>query len=561
MLTWNIGNTTIRNPERIREALKLFVEKMSGRPFGLTEQLDFQRHMIEAGLVDSKRYDGDDGARKFASAFKQLGFVTDWARGTSWHVTSVGQYLIDNPGVEDIIFLRQLLKYQLPSPLETRGTASFSLRPFWMLLKFLMLARTNGLVGLTKHEIGIFVITTLTEDEDEFNKSFDGIMAFRNAYQGLEGKAKKSKFVADELASRASTLQIGRNGAMNPNTLLDYADSNSRYAFMSGLLSLKGNKLIIADSKIPLITELLAQHTGLIPMDEYSGQFYDPHLPRLPIDDPHFLTEETKTMLISLERLAEETGETFTHTYPDDPADILQLQVYEQQLRDDLTRIREIKYYRDQDSAEALQEIEETLTNIAEGTLVGGQHYAPAYFEWAIWRLFLAINHFLGPVNETRGFRIDEDMNPIHHAKGGAADLTFQYSDFVVVCEMTLMGGSQQFANEGEPVTRHVYTAISRCSGKPVYGLFFARKLDPNTADAFHKARYWKDWDCYIETPVVPLTIEHALVIVDYVRQGAVDAVALRKFIQNILNTQADFDCGPKWYESYKSKIENYLLS
>ncbi|NJM40793.1 MAG: hypothetical protein HC853_08485 [Anaerolineae bacterium] len=97
MKTWNIGNTTVRNPRRLRDALKLFVDKMQGRPFGKVEQQEYLNHMVEAGLVESDRASqGDDGGRKFASAFKQLGFVTDWQRGRAWNLTAVGRLLCDS---------------------------------------------------------------------------------------------------------------------------------------------------------------------------------------------------------------------------------------------------------------------------------------------------------------------------------------------------------------------------------------------------------------------------------------------------------------------------------
>ncbi len=91
MNVWNIGNTTVRNPERLRDALALFWERMQGRPFDRDAQREYQGHMIRAGLVKSDRFDGDDGGRKFGSAFKQLGFVTDWAKGREWTLTGVGR--------------------------------------------------------------------------------------------------------------------------------------------------------------------------------------------------------------------------------------------------------------------------------------------------------------------------------------------------------------------------------------------------------------------------------------------------------------------------------------
>lgn len=553
MKTWNIGNTTVRNPERLREALRLFHDKMGGRPFRKSEQLEFQGHMIDAALVDSSRRGGDDGARKFASAFKQLGFVDDWSRGKLWDLTKVGKYLIENPNIESTIFLRQLLKYQIPSPLEKRSTEGFNLRPFRLFLKFLSRAHNEGMIGLTKFEIGLYVITTLTEDETDFELAFSSIKSFRADYEANTGRVQKMKFAAIRLNSLAAELKL------EPNTLLDYADSNSRYVLMSGLLTLKGNKIAVSESRLLFIDEVLRDGTTPLSDDDYLAVFYDPFYPRLPSDDPSFLTTETASLLTQVRDLADTMGEAVF--VPSAPAEmnVLQLQEYEQALRKELRRIREIEFYRNQRSIEALREIEGLLEDIRENNLVGGQVYAPAYFEWAIWRLFLAINQLEGSVSHTRGFQIDDDMQPIHHARGGSADLKLTYRNFILVCEMTLAGGSRQFAMEGEPVTRHVFKAIRESGPKPVYGLFVAKQIDPNTVDAFHNARYWQGWNSSITTPVVPIEINHVLELVRHMQRESITVDALRLLLDKVLNLQSKYETGPEWYKAYSEQLLTLL--
>jgi hypothetical protein len=553
MKTWNIGNTTVRNPERLREALRLFRDKMSGRPFGKKQQLEFQGHMIDAGLVDSSRRGGDDGARKFASAFKQLGFVDDWSRGKVWKLTKVGETLLANPNIESTIFLRQLLKHQIPSPLEKIGTEGFNLRPFRLFLKFLKRAHDEGIIGLTKFEIGLYVITTLTENEADFELAFSRIKSFRSEYEASIGKVRKTRLADNRLRSLAAKLKL------EPNTLIDYADSNSRYAMMSGLLTLKGSKIAVSESRLLFIEQVLGDGSTLLSNDDYLTVFYNPTLPQLPSDNPAFLTAETANLWAQLHSLADTIGETLVIPPVARKMDILQLQEYEQALRKELRRIREIEFYRKQRSLEALEDIESLLENIQDNNLVGGQVYAPAYFEWAIWRLFLAINHLVGSVSDTRGFRIDDDMQPIHHAKGGAADLKFTYQDFVLVCEMTLARGSQQFAMEGEPVTRHVFKVIREGSAKPVYGLFVAKDIDPNTVDAFHNARYWPDWNSAITTPVVPINIEHALELVRRMQKESITVGTLRSLLDQILKLQSDYETGPEWYRAYSNQLLTLL--
>lgn len=546
MRTWNIGNTTVRNPQRIGEALLLFVRKMSGRPFAKDQQLEFQGELIDAGLIDSARRDGDDGARKFAGAFKQLGFITDWSRGKIWTVTDVGENYLAHPETEDYTFLRQLLKYQLPSPLEESRTRGFAVRPFRLLLKILLKAHEENLVGLTKFEIGLFVITLTTENEKAFEQAISDIKEFRKRYENIIGKVKKNRFAHELFKEKAAVV------GLVPGTLLDYADSNARYASMSGLLTLKGNKLVVAEARKPLIAAILVDQTTLLANDEYLPVFYDPTLPLLPTDNAGFLDTETFALWAKVKQISDEIKEPIAVPAPIAGSSFLELQAAERRLREELVRIREIKFYREQKLDKSLDEIEQLLEDVRDNNLVGGQFYAPAFFEWAIWRLFLAINDLEGEISKTRGFKVDEDIRPIHHAKGGAADLTFTYADFKLVCEMTLSSGSRQFAMEGEPVTRHVFKAIEESGGKAVYGLFVARRLDPNTVDAFHNARYWRNWEVSVSTPVVAINIDQALTLLRRVKNSkGLSAEGFRKILDEILKLQLDSENGSVWYKNY----------
>lgn len=152
-------------------------------------------------------------------------------------------------------------------------------------------------------------------------------------------------------------------------------------------------------------------------------------------------------------------------------------------------------------------------------------------------------------------------MRPAHHARGGAADLTFTYEDFQLVCEMTLTSGSRQFATEGEPVTRNVYTAITN-SDRPVYRLFIANKLDPNTAEAFYKARYWRDWKTTpTPTPVVALETKQIVSLIHRMRSQPLTVENIKELLNNILELQDSCEDGPSWYKSYSELYETWSAS
>lgn len=78
------------------------------------------------------------------------------------------------------------------------------------------------------------------------------------------------------------------------------------------------------------------------------------------------------------------------------------------------------------------------------------QAEAPAYFEWVLWRAFLAINSLANKPYEARRFKIDQDFLPVGTAPGNGPDLIFEFHDFVIVVEVTLTDNSRQEAAEGE---------------------------------------------------------------------------------------------------------------
>ena len=106
------------------------------------------------------------------------------------------------------------------------------------------------------------------------------------------------------------------------------------------------------------------------------------------------------------------------------------------------------------------------------------QAEAPAYFEWVLWRAFLAIDSLANKPYDARRFKIDQDFLPVGTAPGNGPDLIFEFEDFVVVVEVTLTESSRQEAMEGEPVRRHVAALVTKYD-KPVYGLFLAKKCLP----------------------------------------------------------------------------------
>jgi len=165
---WTIGSTTVRNPDRLREGLKILKDHFDGQAWNRSQQEKFfnllREHKVyemddsDYGNMTSDRK--QEHARKWVSVLNQLGFCFAYESSEKpVIITKAGDSLINNPEIEDEVFLRQLLKYQKPCALPKQNGASFenvSVLPFIVSLK-----TTYKLQGLSKEEISIFLNTTV----------------------------------------------------------------------------------------------------------------------------------------------------------------------------------------------------------------------------------------------------------------------------------------------------------------------------------------------------------------------------------------------------------------
>jgi hypothetical protein len=182
----------------------------------------------------------------------------------------------------------------------------------------------------------------------------------------------------------------------------------------------------------------------------------------------------------------------------------------------------------------------------------------PAYFEWILWRAFLAIDSLVVPPKLTRGFQIDQDFKPIGTAKGGAPDLTFEFEDFVLVVEVTLTEGSRQEVAEGESVRRHV-AQIASSTKKPVYGLFLANTIDVNTADQFHRGRFYVN-DKQVNVTIVPVTVQQfKQFFTALFENNAVNVQRVRQLIEQCSKAREGCEA-PEWKSRIGYAIDGSVL-
>ena len=84
-------------------------------------------------------------------------------------------------------------------------------------------------------------------------------------------------------------------------------------------------------------------------------------------------------------------------------------------------------------------------------------------------------------VYDSLNLTLNGDMEPVIHAAGGAGDIVVNYSNRIVMLEVTLMNAASQKRGEWEPVLRHTVNLNTENENKKVITLFIADELDYNT--------------------------------------------------------------------------------
>jgi hypothetical protein len=513
----------VRSPFRLTDALRILSEsKYNGDWADPESEAGFGRLMHEAGYLRSVA-DGKTGewnGRKWRAAMYQLGFITPemirdlppgqvdmrvqqagallGLSGLQYEVTPNGMRLAKAETVVQMeeCFLRSLLAYRVPSPIESRSHFGEPFSPLRIVLKTMVALESRGVSARISFE-EMASLVQFCKSEAEVPRLVEEIAQYRAERKEA---AKKANFDVD---FRARMLE--RHGfPVKPESLTDYADVNFRYLRATGILTRGKAYLAMTDEKRHEIALILEQPDVKIDDDEYLRRLWNGA--PLPTDD----VGEAQLAIRRLETELRKGGRS-----PAVPPQLAglpspDLQQIRLRLEDERRLLSEERFAAAQRSEVA--GISELLALMEHQKLRSAAYRsdAPAYFEWAMWRAFLAINTLANKPWEVRQFEVDAQMNPRSHAPSRRPDMVCEFDDYVLVVEVTFLDNSRQEAAEGEPVRRHVAEIAVRhsASGKPVYGLFIAPKIDINTAETFGRGTFVMPTTRQrVPLSIVPLTL------------------------------------------------------
>lgn len=562
MKPWYLGNTTVRSPFRLREGLvALSMSPIQGNLRGREQEIALRRLLGAHGIVEL----GDDETysvgRKWRSALNKLGFlypeipaasgITQAEIGQIDAITPNGWRLIraDTVPAMQECFLRALAAHYIPSALERNFDFSVFSPLRHTLSVMLELERQTGESRLNFIEMGLVV--QLTNGGDDLTEIVDRVLVLRARRAASANKRQFDRHARDEAAQFHGYA---------PGTFNDYADTNLRYLKATGLVQSKGRGISLVPEKHLFIEQLIAE-TG-VPESDRAYFITLCNGAVLPTDhqDAALAVLDDLLQQLRCRGIPYDVGGKPTDT----PADI---EIIRHQIEALLAEANEEAYAAQQAAVweEIAAYMELIITRRNRKVLSNGEEIevpqaeAPAYFEWILWRAFLAINSLVNKPYEARRFKIDQDFLPVGTAPGNGPDLIFEFDDFVLVVEVTLTANSRQEAAEGEPVRRHVADLVGFYqgqSGKTVYGLFIANRIDSNTAETFRIGIWYTNADEKMRLDIVPITLaQFKDVFAALFESGRVDVALIRQLLEQCGSLRPIYEA-PAWKREIASLVQ-----
>ena len=470
--------TSPRTPAKMVPEIKLLCDNFSGQEWNHDTQVAFMKLLRDENFFHGS---GDNdpafSARdRINRAPQALGFVT---LKPVIELTPAGRKLITAKRKEEV-FLKQLLKFQLPSPYHTTrgGEETFFVRPY---LELFRLIRYFG--SLKFDELMLFGLQ-LTHYE-KFDEVVGKIETFREEKAKHAGQYKQfrgeyidrviSEIYADELSSGKTKTRESRDASpakfkkTKASNMRDYADACVRYLRATGMVNISyvGHSLSIVPEKIEEVNYFL-DYTDRKPrfiddLNGYVSYLTSTELPYLLTDDKNLLYERVKKEFPNIPIPTDITAEQLKDLL-DTNLDLRR----EQLLSKEVDEIKDGKEYDD---------IKTVFQQIRDKDI----YDIPLMLEWNVWRSMTMIDGG----NIKANLKFDDYGKPLSTAQGNMSDIVCEYDGFDVTVEVTTATGQRQYEMEGEPVARHL-GKHKKASGKESYCLFIAPKINPATVSFFY---------------------------------------------------------------------------
>ncbi|MEM3074546.1 MAG: AlwI family type II restriction endonuclease [Candidatus Pacearchaeota archaeon] len=584
---WSIS-TTVRNPERLREFLRV-LKTLEGQKFDDNTQKKYQILLIQERLYSptkiptkykdlfddlSKKisfeiakevFDYQDykdpamRGRQSANPLNKLGFCIARANYEVIKITKLGNFFLSEDYDISKVFLKSLLKLQFPNPWSEKFSdeSGFNISPFVAILHFL-----NRVGALARDEFCLFVPTLVNYQEiDNYVKK---VQEYRKA------KDKKS-YVESFLKEFYQTKNLTSE---QENNLFDYGDNIMRYFrltkyFKISKETLRRWKIELEPSREKEIKQLLNIYDGSIveykSVEEYLEYLSDFSLPKLPWE-----TDINKAIevVVNLKSLLKEdyTGlkDNVKTNVKKEFERISQLETKGLTLPKIEKIIEEIRAFRIK--LKQLAEGEALRKNLSELKIIISQlkdksflrDMEPVEFEYIIFKALKILNDEL---SIKPNCILDDEGKPIGFAPGNKPDIEAIYKSFNAIIEATLDVSRNQVYRESMPVMRHLRDFEIKNNEKESYCIFIAPRIHEDTNNYFwFSIKQGYDGK---KQKIVSLDLTNFLLILEFFVKMAEQGKMLNHekillLLNKLLSEANKKDSSTEWLNAIPTKIEEW---
>ena len=482
---------------------------------------------------------------------KALGFVL---LEPTIKLTEAGKSLISAKRKEEV-FLRQLLKFQIPSPYHktSEKAATFYVKPYLEILRLIYTLGTLKFdelmifgLQLTDYRNFDAIVAKIEKFRIEREKTAKKYREFKYFYQLNElQEIYKAEIETGDTATRESNIATAKKFLQTKaSNMHDYADACIRYLRATGLVSIShiGRSLSILPEKRGDV-EFILQNIPREPVfvddkEKYINYLGNPELPKLFTDDREALVQK-----ITAENPTANITDGATIQDLKELLDDLLLAKKEKIIQSQVAEIKDYKEYDD---------IQNTFAQIEANDI-----YDPSLIlEWNVWRGMTMLDG--GDIRANLKF--DDFGKPMSTAQGNMADIVCDYDGFGVTVEVTMASGQKQYEMEGEPVSRHL-AKFKKETGKEAYCLFVAPTINEACIAHFYGLHNLNISYYGGKSVIVPLPLHiFKKMLEDSFRASYTpNAEQVRKFFEYSRAVSASSTSEQDWYNKVVEKALNWL--
>ncbi|MBE6547506.1 MAG: AlwI family type II restriction endonuclease [Ruminococcaceae bacterium] len=550
--------TSPRTPMKMLPEIEILVSNFTNQIWNTKCQEDFMKC-----LATDPNFEGVGSPKDLAFSArdrinrgpKALGFVN---LNPTISITEAGKNFLNEETAEEAL-LRQLLKFQLPSPYhtETENLSNvFSVKPY---LEIFRLIYTLGKV--TFDELMIFgmqltnykkfdeVVDKIKKFREERKKSSKSYRVFMGEYRDAEiEKIYQCEIHEGKTKTRESKdASLTKFVKTKSSNMRDYTDACFRYLRATGLVTIsqKGKSLSILPEKIEEVKYFLKniERKPIYVTDEkaYKEYLFDSTLPVLYTDNRESLEQEVG-------KLQEVSADVIKKSSVIELKKTLKQAVVrrkENLIKDQVMRLKDYQSYIDVMSV--------------FGDIKDNNYYdVPLMLEWNTWRAMTMLDG--GDIRANLKF--DDNGQPMATASGNTADIICDYGDFSLTVEVTMQSGQRQYEMEGEPVSRHL-AKVKKEQGKDAYCFFIAPKINDSCIAHFYTLHLANIAFYGGKSIILPLELEVFEKMVE--QSGKVDYTPnpdqVRSLCEYSMKAAQAASSEKEWYAAVKARALNWLTA